>query len=295
MKPSHLGLAFLSTVAACMPSLPPPPDLLVTSPERGLVQNGEGQVRVTGTALPGSDGSPVTKVTVNNKTADVGADGSFSVDVLVPEGAMLLETMAYSEDGGRAIDARAVHVGELRQVGGMNEDAVRLTLSTDAFERSRRPRRAAGAARPDVADPDRATDRSFGNSVANADLTVTQLALANTTFALTPTDAGLEIFVEVSGLSMGARAHYDGALVPEGTTTVSVTADKITITGTLVVTPTADGKLTAKIASPNVSTVAMKLQASGLAGSVLDLLNNNLASTVQKAISSVSEKAIQPG
>ena len=61
-----------------MPELPPPPDLQVTSPERGLIQSGEAQVTVTGTPRPGSDGSPVSKVTVNGQSTKVAADGSFT-------------------------------------------------------------------------------------------------------------------------------------------------------------------------------------------------------------------------
>ncbi|MBA3540864.1 MAG: hypothetical protein H0T79_14725 [Deltaproteobacteria bacterium] len=52
-------LVLVSAMTACEGSMPPPPVLTITSPARGLMQD-EGQVVVTGTALPNPDGDPVT-------------------------------------------------------------------------------------------------------------------------------------------------------------------------------------------------------------------------------------------
>jgi hypothetical protein len=103
MKPSGIAFAALS-FAACMPPLPPPPDLQVTSPERGNIQDtGEGSVRVTGRAMPGSDGSPIYKVTVNGEQANLSSDGSFEVTVPTPEGAMLLQAIQQTLTDGRIV------------------------------------------------------------------------------------------------------------------------------------------------------------------------------------------------
>lgn len=293
MKPSSraAALVLLSTVVACVGEVPPPPHLSVTSPERGLVQSTAGQVVVKGTALPGPDGSPITKVMVNETTAMLGADGSFTAVVQVPAGALLLETVAYSGEGGEAIDARAVHVGELRPVGSRIDRAVGASLSADAFVRISK---AASEMLNSVDLSGVIAPVILGDSLGNLKVTIKELSIGDATVALTPVANGLQIHVEIAGLTLSATAAYAGTLVPDGSTTVSVTADKITVDGTLVVTPDGMGFKTT-IASPNVATTALKLQASGLIGSVLDLMNRHLSSTVQRVITRGSEAAIQPG
>ena len=83
-------------------------------------------------------------------------------------------------------------------------------------------------------------------------------------------------------------------MVPDGSTSVSVTADQVTIAGTLVVTPAGTAGFTTRIASPTVHTTALRLQASGLAGQILSLLNNNLSSTIQSVTTRSAERAIEP-
>jgi hypothetical protein len=294
MQPSRsfVLLVFLVFLfAACMGELPPPPNLLVTSPERGLIQSGAGTVVVKGTALPGSDGASVRTVTINGTSAKLAADGSFEALVAVPEGATLLETIAISAEGGKAIDARAAHVGELRPVGSRIDRAVTATLSADAFAKI------SEAASRILTTTDFSAllaPVSLGDSTANVKLTINKLAIAGVKIALMPVAGGLSLGVEVDGLSVDATAHYDGVLVPEGTTTIGVTADKITVGGTLVVTPVGMGGFKTTVSSPNVSTTALELRASGLVGSILDLVQDHLASTVQGLITSSAEKALEP-
>ena len=275
MKPSRLALAALS-FAACMPPLAPPPDLQVTSPERGLIQNGEGSVVVTGRALPGPDGSPIYKVLVNDQQATVGADGSFNVTVPTPSGALLLETVALSMDGGKAVDGRAVHVGEIRQAGGMIPGAISAALSADALALISK------AASDSINTLDLAPlvpPISYGGGTANLKMTVSQLTLGDVTIHLTPTDGGLQIAVQIDSLSAKARAAYAGTLVPDGSTDITVAAQQISFMGTLVVTPTATG-FTTSISTPNISSTGLDVSASGLAGTILNLLMDNLSGTI---------------
>jgi hypothetical protein len=287
-----LLLLFLVLAAACIGELPPPPNLLVTSPERGLVQSGAGTVVVKGTALPGPDGASIRKVTINKTPATLAPDGSFTATVQVPEGATLLETIAISAEGGTAIDARAVHVGELRPVGSRIDRAISATLSANAFAKI------SAAASQTL----KATDLSaliapvsFGDSTANLKLTITKLAIAGVTIALVPVDGGLQLQVVVDGLDVGAIAAYAGVLVPDGSTTIGVTAQKITIGGTLVVTPNGTGGFKTTVASPSVTTTALNLQASGVAGEILDLLNRYLSSAVNSITTRSAELALEPG
>ncbi len=284
-------LFLLLALVGCVGELPPPPALRVTSPERGLIQSDAGMVVVTGTALPGTSGSPITQVTINNTPATLADDGSFSAVVAVPEGATLLETVAISQEGGKAIDARAAHVGELRPVGSRIDGAIRATLSTEAFARI------SAAASETLKSLDLSTllvPSSLGDELANLKLTISKLTIGDVRVALTPVDGGLQLEVEVSAVTMGARAAYGGALVPDGSTTVTVTADKITIGGTLVVTPGGMGGFKTTVMAPKVATTALKLQASGLVGTILDLLNTHLASTMQGVITSSAQLAIEP-
>jgi hypothetical protein len=289
MKPSRIALAALS-FAACMPPLPPPPDLVVTSPERGLTQSGEGSVNVTGRVLPGADGSPIYKVMVNGELANVASDGSFSVTVPTPSGAMLLETTAISMDGGKAVDARAVHVGEIRPAGSMVPGAISAALSADAFALISKA----------VSDSINSLDLaslvppiSYGGGTANLKLTVSQLTIGDVTLELTPTDAGLRISVQIAGLSANAKAAYAGTLVPDGSTDITVAAQQISFTGTLSVTPTETGFKTS-IEAPNISSTGLDVNASGLAGTILDLLMDNLSGTIASIAKSSMGGVIDP-
>jgi hypothetical protein len=294
MKPSPFHSMFLVSLAllvACMGELPPPPALLVSSPERGLVQSDAGQVVVEGRASASSSGSPVVKVLVNNVPTKVAADGTFTAVVDVPAGAMLLETVAFSEEGGKAIDARAVHVGQLRQVGTRIDRAVSATLSADAFARI------SEAASQILNTTDLSTllaPVSLGSGTANAKVTVTKLEIGNAKIALTPVDGGLMLSVELDGLGVTADVAYGGTIVPDGSTSVNVTADKIAIGGTLVVTPSGTASFKTTVGSPSVTTTALRLQASGVIGQILDLLNNNLASTINGITTRAAERALEP-
>src|ERR1051325_5676662 len=76
------GVVLLATAAACKEAAPPV--LTITSPGRGLKQSDAGPLTVTGTAMPGPDGDPVAKVTVNRVAAKLGPDGSFTATLDVP-------------------------------------------------------------------------------------------------------------------------------------------------------------------------------------------------------------------
>ncbi len=250
---------------------------------------------VQGTALPGPSGSPVTKVSVNKVPATLAADGSFSATIDVPAGATMLETVAISSEGGSATDARTVHAGELRPVGANIERAITASLSKDAFARLSK------AADEKIKTIDlsqllasQQPVANLGDSLANLKVSITSLNLGTTKISLTPVDGGLELSAEIGPLNVAAKAAYAGTFVPDGTTTVGVTADKITVTGKLVVTPNGTNGFTTKITSPSVQTTALKLQASGLAGSILDLMTDNLGSTVQRIITSSAESALEP-
>jgi hypothetical protein len=295
MRPTVYLFVLVATAAACVGPLPPPPELTVTSPQRGLVQSESGRIVVTGTALPGPSGERVARVTVNKVPATLAPDGSFTAVVDVPAGAMLLETVATSEAGAAATDARAVQVGQLRPVGTGIDRAVTAAVSADAFARL------SAAAGPIIKTTNLTAllaplqpMAKLGDSIANLRLSITKLTIGDVKITLAPVDGGLEFSAKLDGLNVAANAAYAGTLVPDGSTSVTVTADQVAIAGTLVVTPVGTAGFTTTIASPVIRTTGLRLQASGLVGQLLDLLNNNLESTIQRVATSSAERALEP-
>lgn len=285
----------IATLVACIGEMPPPPELQVTSPERGLVAGDAGRVMVEGKARPGPTGAAVTRVEVNDVRATLAADGSFSAVVDLSDGATLLATRAIASDGGVATDVRAVHVGEVRPIGSNIERAVTASLSAEAFARL------ATAAGPIVRSLDFGAllaplqpMANLGDSLANVKLSVTGLSLGDVRFTLVPAEGGLQFSAELTAFDAGALAAYGGALVIDGSTTIHATADRVTISGTLVVTPAGTAGFTVAIAAPRVTTANLRLRASGLAGDILDLIQDNLASTVAGIATRSAERGLAP-
>ena len=292
--PISTCVLLLATLVACTGS-GPPPVLTVTSPTRGLIQRDAGPLTVTGTAMPGADGAPVTRILVNQVEATLRPDGSFTAVVDAPKGAMLLQTMATSDSGGTASDMRAVQTGQLRPVGASVERGITAALSADAFTRLSA---AAGPFLKGMNLPALLAPMqpmvSAGDDLANLKLSITGLQLTDTKIGLAPVDGGLSFSAEFTGLRVAARADYAGLFIPDGTTTVNVAADQVVLTGRLEVTPAGAAGFATKVAAPSVRTVGLRIQASGLAGDLLDLLDSVLDSTVQSVVSSSAELALEP-
>jgi len=281
----------LTTICACTEPPPPPPVLHVTSPERGLVQSDSGHVKVTGTAAPGPSGSPVAWVAVNKVPATLNGDGTWSADVDLSTGATLLETVVMSQEGAKTSDVRAVQAGQLRPVGTSIDHAVTAALSAEAFAKL------SAAAGPLI----KATDfngliapMQFGDDIVNAKLTVNKVGLGNAKIVLTPVDGGLQFSAQLEGIDIAANAAYSGALVIDGSTAIGLHADQVTVAGTLVLTPSGTAGFTAKITAPTFQTVNLHLQADGLIGSVVSLLQDNITSEITSVAQSSIESGLEP-
>jgi hypothetical protein len=288
------ALLLLATTVACKGPAPSPV-LKVTSPARSLVQREAEPILVTGTAVPGTDGNRVVKVMVNQVEATLRPDGSFTAMLDAPSGAMLLETVATSENGASASDMRAVQTGQLRPVGTGIERAITTALSADVFTRL------SAAAGPLLRTMNLAAMLApyqpmvrAGDDLANLQLSVTGVKLTDSKIALAPVAGGLSFSAELTGLEVAANAVYAGALVPDGSTAVTVHADQVTITGTLAIAPAGTAGFTTHLVAPAVHTVGLRLAASGLAGTILDLLDSVLGSTVQTVVSRSAELGLEP-
>lgn len=288
-------LAVLALVTACVGQMPPPPELNVTSPDRGHTQGGANAVLVKGTTGPNADGDPVSRVMINGTQAQLAADGSFTATVDLSAGATLLQTTAYTSNGGETTDSRAVQVGELRPFGSVIDRAVTASISKEAFAKLAATAGPAITALdlPSMLKPQNPMAK-YGDSLAFVDLSINSIAMGNMRLTLVPTNAGLAFTAEVDSIAVGAKAHYDGTFVPEGSTNIMMRTDKITLSGTFNVAPAGNTGFTATIMSPSFHATNMKLDASGLVGSIAELVYDNMSGTINKVMNKSVEGAMAP-
>ncbi|HEX4421418.1 MAG TPA: hypothetical protein VH165_26060 [Kofleriaceae bacterium] len=133
-----------------------------------------------------------------------------------------------------------------------------------------------------------------GDSLANLKLSLSGLNFANPKISLTPTNGGLMFTAQLDTLKVTANVAYGGTLVPSGSSVVNITADHVTIGGTLVVTPNGTAGFTTALNSPTVNTVNLVLQSSGITGSILDLLNSTLGSSLQSILTEAAAAEMSP-
>lgn len=266
-------------VAGCTSAadqIPDPPVLTITSPARSLIQNGTAKVTVTGTVAPNAAGTPVTKVSVNNIVANVAADGSFSIDIDVKPGAMLLHTEALDADGGKAQDTRSLEAGELRKPGQNIESAVTTALSKEAFQKI------SAAAGPLIKGLDlkpmlapmqpmvHSGDES-GPDCLYGQLFVDDVKMQNVIIHLAPVAGGLQFSAEIDGLDVPGHMKYAVACLG-GTDNTDIKATKVVVSGTLQVTPDGMNGFATNLASPNVQLTGLDITSGGVPGAILSII-----------------------
>jgi hypothetical protein len=273
-----------------------PPLLKVTSPQRSLVQSGAGQITVTGTVAPNIDGVPVQKVLVNNVQANLNADGTWQADIQIGEGATFIETVARDENGGEAFDTRAVHAGQIRTAGASIDNAVTAAMSTEAFTKisaaagpmikglnigemiaPMQPMQHAG----DADGEDCLFERVFINDIKFSDVQI----------SLIPVQGGLSFRAQIDGLDVPGFARYAVACV-DGQTNIRVTADRVVVAGTLLVSPNGMQGFKTDLVNQNVSLTNFQFNASGIPGTIIDMIG--MDSAIQGIIAKGTELAMEP-
>lgn len=276
--PASLAVLLAAACGAGPADFKEPPGLTVTSPARSLVRTSPGMVTVTGTVAPGATGAAVRQVLVNNVPATVAADGSFQADVQVKAGATLLHTVAIDEDGGEATDTRSVQAGELRAMNSQVDDGMSATISSEAFAAIAR---AAGNFMkstdfgPLLAPANPMVDVGTVNGQPDclyAQADVLDVNLANAKLALVPVQGGLDFTAEVDGLDVPAHARYAVACA-NGQSDLRVTATRVVVHGTLLVTPAGAAGFKTELVGEEVQVTGFHLDASGVPGSVVDMLH----------------------
>jgi hypothetical protein len=266
----------LSACSSGADYIPDPPVLTITSPARSLIQNGAAKVTVTGNVVPNAAGTPVTKVSVNNIVANVNTDGTFSIDIDVKPGAMLLHTEALDADGGKAQDTRSVEAGELRKPGQNIESAVTTALSKEAFQKI------SAAAGPLIKGLDlkpmlapmqpmvHSGDES-GPDCLYGQLFVDDVKMQNVIISLVPVAGGLQFSAEIDGLDVPGHMKYAVACLG-GTDNTEVKATKVVVSGILQVSPDGMNGFATNLASPNVQLTGLDITSGGVPGAILSII-----------------------
>jgi len=290
------GLLLVAAAAGCTGGpgqAKEPPALHVTSPARSLVQGQAGSLTVSGTALPGADGEPVTKVLVNGVEATLHPDGSFSAAIDLAQGETLIQTVATNESGSTATDTRAVQAGQLQPVGSNVPRAVAAALSADAFAKLSA---AAGPIIKGINIPALIAPLQpmldLSNSIASAQLFVDNVKFSDVKIGLTPVQGGLSFSAEIDQLDVPAEAKFSLFGFGLGDESLEVTADKIVVAGTLKVTPAGMSGFKTELVNPKVQLTKFVLHAGSIPDAIVNLLN--LQSTIQTIIARVAELLMGP-
>lgn len=294
------GISLLTAAAACTDvpdTLKDPPVLKVTSPKRSTIRDGAGLVQVTGLVTPNVDSAePIEKVLVNGVQATLSADGSFSAMIDVPAGATLIHTTARDAGGKVAEDTRAIQAGELRPVGSNVENALTAAMSKTAFAKL------SAAAGPMIETMDmgallapmqpmvHAGDES-GPDCLYARMWVDDLTMSNVDVSIVPSFSGLQFRAQIDGLDVPAHAAYAVACA-DGTNNLRIKAQRVVVTGTLVVTPSGNAGFKTTLADESAQITGLDIQASGLPGDIIDLLR--LDSVAGYIISKAAPMAMEP-
>lgn len=290
------GLLLVAAAAGCTGGpgqAKEPPALHVTSPARSLVQGQAGSLTVNGTALPGADGEPITKVMVNGVEATLHPDGSFNAAIDLAQGETLIQTVATNESGSTATDTRAVQAGQLQPVGSNVPRAVAAALSADAFTKLSA---AAGPIIKGINIPALIAPLQpmldLSNSIASAQLFVDNVKFSDVKIGLTPVQGGLAFSAEIDQLDVPAEAKFSLFGFGLGDESLEVTADKIVVAGTLKVTPAGMSGFKTELVNPKVQLTKFVLHAGSIPDAIVNLLD--LQSTIQTIIARVAELLMGP-
>jgi hypothetical protein len=252
---------------------------------------------VTGTVTANVEGDAVEKVTVNGVQATLNADGSFTAQIQIQPGATLIHTIARDVDGGEARDTRAVHAGNLKPNGTIVERAVAAAISKEAFAKI------AGAAGTMIEGMDIKTMIAPMQPMLRYDDpvdltqedclfargTINDIKFSNVAISLVPKVGGMTFNLQIDNLDVPGRVRWGAACV-KGTNDFRVTASKITVGGTLTVTPDGMKGFATDLKSPVINVQNLNVSVSG----VPDWMTGFLSDGVQAAINTFAPMAMKP-
>ncbi|MBZ0236742.1 MAG: hypothetical protein K8M05_30720 [Deltaproteobacteria bacterium] len=271
---------------------PEPPLLQVLSPERGTMTPGLATVEVRGTVMPAPDSdATITRVEVNGMAARLDELGNWSANITLEPGANVIRTVATDSAGAVADDTRGLVTGDLRPVDTTIENAIAAGLSAAAFDKL------GDTAASLVSQSDLGAFVAPYNPVIAKGLDNGEedclygkvsvkpgLDVANAFLALVPNDSGLALDAELVGVNIPLHARYAAACL-DGDTDITITAQRARIRGNLAIT-VVNGRFDVRLVNPTVTFTGFMLDAGGVPGAVLDLLDldQEIADTLAWAV-----------
>lgn len=287
MRTFIIGLSLLGAVTtACSSGNGPdgdPPVLKIISPTRGTIQSGLADVEVRGVVTPAPDlgdgpGQPIASVEINGVPAQVAADGTFTALVPIGAGATMLKTIATDQGGNEATDTRTIEAGTLLPIDSVIDNGLTAAISADAFSKigtmaSNLIKTTDLGAMVQTMNP--VVDSGDGPDCLYAQAFIQDLDMSNAQIRLTPYAGGITLWAQIDGLNVPMTTQYAVACL-DGDTDVRILADRVTIQGDLNVA-VAGGRLQISLDNPDVALDNLDIQASGLPGTIIDMLSLDTA------------------
>ena len=266
---------------------PTPPELTITSPNRGLVQTGSS-VTVTGSVRDFETG--VKSVVVNGTEASVGSDGRFEVDVSVANGITLLQTTATDEGGNETVDTRAVLSGELAPHDQDVREAMAAHLSSETFAvmadiSASIVNNANLGQLAQAANPVYRNDGCLG-----AEIDVETIEKSGVDIELTPTGGGLNASLTLRDLNVVMDTDYEVACIG-GSAGLYLTADKFTISGMLSI-ELVDGALEIDLVNTTAAFEGFELDVGVIPSSVVSFFVDDIDDIIAGLIRDQAEEML---
>jgi hypothetical protein len=283
------AIALFSALTGCAASDDSPPTLEVTSPERGTLAEGS-QVTVTGQVIDDAPGN--VQVTVNGVAASVAPDGSFTASLTLTPGIEVIETIATDTAGNRKRDVRAVLSGTLAPSTGQVSDAIGVHIGTSGFA-------AIGTGIENLVEAMDLTAAVtpmnpvfYDGGCLGAEVNVTGVDISGVDLDLVPGIGAVETSVVVHDLVVDLHATYDVACIG-GSSNLTVRADAVRIQGGLGI-DVLSGDLRTALRDVGVTIEGFDLDAGGLPGAVLDLIEGVIDDRIADALRTVMTEKVPP-
>jgi hypothetical protein len=256
------------------------PRIVVESPLRGTMTE-DGQVVVTGHVS--DDESGVASVLINGQEAPVADDGTFALNLTLPFGITMLESVVTDEAGNQNDDLRAILNGTMAPQGSTVSDAViaKVNKQTLGVLEGAVENLVEGVDFGEVAQPlNPLVD--VGNSCAGVEVDLNTADKSGVSMSLVPTNRGLEVEVIMTDLDVDMTADYSiGCFGGGASGGVNLSANSATATGLLDVRLDTAGEIQVELSELSTSFVNFDLDVGGIPEIIVDLFNGQVESKVR--------------
>ena len=256
---------------------PNAPRVHITTPARGTIAGDVKTVTVTGTV---TDESGVDTVKVNDVSATVGSDGSFTAQVPVRAGTNLLHAIATDKQGNTGKETRAVVAGPQATLARQIPNAITATISAQTIDAVAR-----GAATY-IQDGNLSAAVAPMNPVVNAGAPegpdclygqahIKSLDVGTADIVMAPQDGGIFMSAELNNVKVGMHLQWAVACA-DGSRDITISASKISVQGMLNV-GVAGRNFDIRLNNQNVGITGFDLDLGGVPGTIVDMLHLDTA------------------